>query len=82
MFAEENLIPVTMLKEGENGVVWEIAGGHKVIKRLEAMGVRKGKSIKKLSSMFMRGPVTVQVGHTKLSVGHGMASKIIVEAKR
>lgn len=82
MFAEDSLIPVTMLKEGESGIVWEIAGGHKVTKRLESMGVRKGKQIKKLSSMFMRGPITVQIGHTKISIGHGMASKIIVEANR
>jgi Fe2+ transport system protein FeoA len=49
---------------------------------LEALGIRNGKKIKKLSSMFMRGPVTVQVGQTRISIGYGMASKIIVEAEK
>jgi ferrous iron transport protein A len=82
MEAEKKLIPVTDLPQGELATVWQIVGGHNLIRRLEALGVRKGKHIKRISSMFLKGPVTVQVGHTKVSIGHGMASKIMVEAKR
>lgn len=78
MFAESSLIPLTNLAEGESGVVWELVGGHQFVRRLESMGIRKGKNIKKLSGMFLRGPITVQVGHTKISIGHGMAEKIVV----
>ena len=73
---------MTNLPQGELATVWEIVGGRDLIRRLESLGVRKGKHIKRLSSMFLKGPVTVQVGHTKISIGHGMASKIMVEAKR
>ncbi|NQT29515.1 MAG: ferrous iron transport protein A [Candidatus Saganbacteria bacterium] len=72
-------IPLTDLKSGESGVVIEVVGGQAVARRLHALGVRQGKKIKKLSGMFMHGPLTVQVGHTQLGIGHGMASKIMLE---
>jgi len=79
MEADKQLIPVTKLPQGELATVWEIVGGREMVRRLEALGVRKGKHIKKFSGMFFKGPVTVQVGHTKISIGHGMASKIMVD---
>lgn len=82
MDAEKKLYPVTQMKEGESGTIWEVAGGEKSIRRLEALGIRQGKVLKKLGGMYLRGPVVVQVGHTKISVGHGMASKIVVEVRR
>jgi ferrous iron transport protein A len=82
MEADKKLIPVTSLSHGGLATVWEIVGGREMIRRLEAMGVRRGKHIKKISSQPMRGPVTVQVGHTKVSIGYGMAEKIMVVAKR
>ena len=56
-----------------------IAGGLGVIRRLENLGIRPGKKITKVSGMFMRGPVTVRVGHTQAGIGFGMASKVMVE---
>ncbi|MBN2058622.1 MAG: ferrous iron transport protein A [Candidatus Saganbacteria bacterium] len=82
MESEKALLPVTQLKEGESGTIWEIAGGLNAVRRLEALGIRQGKSLKKLGGMYLRGPVVVQVGHTKISIGHGMASKIVVEVRR
>jgi ferrous iron transport protein A len=43
------------------------------------MGIRPGKRVTKVSSMLMRGPVTVQVDGTQLAMGFGMARRIIVE---
>jgi ferrous iron transport protein A len=81
LFSENRIIPITSLPEGKNAIIKEIKGGRGVARRLEAMGIREGKSIKKISSMFMRGPVTVRIGHTQISIGHGIAAKIIVETK-
>ncbi len=50
-----------------------------MMSRLNAMGIRPGKKITKISSMFMRGPVTLQVGRMQAAIGHGMAAKIVVE---
>jgi ferrous iron transport protein A len=79
MEADKKLIPLTSLPQGELATVWEFVGGREMVRRLEAMGVRKGKHIKKISGQLMRGPITVQVEHTKISIGYGMASKIMVD---
>ena len=78
MFSEK-AVPVTKLKNGQKGIVLYIDGGQGAAARLHAMGVKEGKEITKVSGMSWRGPVTLRVGHTQLSVGHGMASKIMVE---
>jgi len=44
-----------------------------------ALGIRPGKRITKVGSMFMRGPVTVQLDSTQVAIGFGMANKVIVE---
>ncbi len=74
-------INLIQMKRGQIGNVVGIQGGTGVTRRLESMGIRVGKKIVKVSSMFLRGPVTVDVGSTQLSIGYGMASKIIVEVQ-
>ena len=64
---------------GQSGVVVEIQGGHGLVNRLSALGIRPGQKVAKVGSMFMRGPVTVQVGNAQLAIGFGMARRIIVE---
>ena len=77
--SDEKLIMLSQMRAGHKGKVVEIHGGHGLINRLSALGIRPGKRITKISSMLMRGPVTVQSGSTRLAVGFGMANKIIVE---
>lgn len=64
---------------GQSGTVVQILGGHGLIDRLHSMGIRPGKRITKVSAMFMRGPVTLQVGRAQVAIGFGMAGKIMVE---
>jgi ferrous iron transport protein A len=52
-----------------------------MVSRLNALGIRPGKRITKVSSMLMRGPVTIQSGSTQVAIGFGMANKIIVEVE-
>ncbi len=70
---------VAQMESGERGRVIQITGGHGLVRRLEAMGIRPGKQITKVSSMLMRGPVTIQVNEAQLALGFGMARKILVE---
>ena len=74
---EEMLL--TQLKVDQIATVKEILGGQGAISRLEALGIRPGKRIVKISSHFWRGPETVLVDKTKVAIGHGIARKIIVE---
>jgi len=64
---------------GLSGVVVQIQGGHGLVNRLNALGIRPGKRITKLSSMLMRGPVTIEVDRAQVAIGFGMARRIIVE---
>lgn len=59
----------------------EFASGGSQEAKLMRMGLYKGKEVLKLSHFAMKGPVTVRVGRTTIALGHGMAGKVIVEAK-
>jgi ferrous iron transport protein A len=77
--SEGKLVNLRQMPSGRSGKVAEIQGGIGLVNRLSAMGVRPGKKITKVSSMMMRGPVTIQTGNTCLAIGFGMAGRIIVE---
>ena len=77
--AEEKQVHLNGMYPGQSGRVVRIEGGAGLVGRLGVMGIRPGRKITKLSSMLMRGPVTVQAGSTRLAIGFGMAGKIIVE---
>lgn len=64
---------------GQAGTVVQIAGGQNLTQRLQALGIRPGKRITKVSSMFGHGPVTIQVDSMQIAIGFGMSGKIIVE---
>ena len=75
---DKKQIPLSRMEAGQSGTVAQIEGGHGMVNRLNALGIRTGKKITKVSSMFMRGPVTIQVGNTQIAIGFGMAKRIIV----
>ena len=70
---------LSRIETGQSGIVVQIQGGRGLINRLSALGIRPGQRVTKVSSMFMRGPVTIQVGNAQVAIGFGMANKIIVE---
>ncbi len=76
---DEKQIPLSRMQVGQSGRVLQIQGGHGLINRLSALGIRPGQRVSKVSSMFMRGPVTIQVGNAQVAIGFGMANRIIVE---
>ena len=72
-------LPLVRMRAGQSGRVVQIQGGRGMINRLGALGIRPGQRISKISSVFMRGPVTIQVGNAQVAIGYGMANKIIME---
>jgi len=72
-------ITLRQMQAGQSGTVVRIEGGRGLVNRLSALGIRPGKRITKVSSMIMRGPVTVQLSNAQVAIGFGMANKIIVE---
>lgn len=72
-------ITLRQMQPGQSGIVFQIQGGHGLINRLNALGIRPGQKIIKTGSTLMRGPVTIKVGNAQVAIGFGMADKIIVE---
>ncbi|NWF77390.1 MAG: ferrous iron transport protein A [Chloroflexi bacterium] len=70
------------MRSGQSGTVIEVLGGHGLVRRLEALGIRPGKKVTKISSALFRGPVTLRVDNAQVAVGFGMAKKIIVQVDK
>lgn len=76
---KNRLISLSHLKEGEKGIVTDFRGGEKLRKKLDSLGIRKGKSVKKISDMVLRGPITIKIENSsRIAIGRGMAEKIMV----
>ena len=73
------LIPLGQMQGGQTGTVVQISGGRGLVNRLQALGIRPGKRITKVSSMFMRGPITIQMDGVQFALGFGMARQVLVE---
>jgi len=75
-------INLTKMRAGTRGIVVKVDGGRGLVKRLDALGIRSGTKITKVSSQLMRGPVTIALGNTRVAIGFGMARKIIIELEQ
>jgi len=76
---DTSMIDLTEMKSGQKGKVSEIRGGRGITVKLEALGIRPGVVISKVSTQILRGPVIVEIGKTKVAIGFGMARRIIVK---
>jgi ferrous iron transport protein A len=75
----DKIFALTQMNSGQRGTIAEIQGGYGMVSRLTAMGIIPGKRITKISSMVMRGPVTIEIDRARIAIGFGMASRILVE---
>jgi ferrous iron transport protein A len=71
-------VALVNMKVKQGGKIAEITGGREMVRRLEALGIRPGKRIRKVSSVFDRGPVIVDLDGRMIAVGRGQASRIFV----
>jgi len=81
MKAEANrLIPLSMLREGEQGIIVGFNCGRGLMKRLSELGFTVNSKVKILNANHS-GPVIVSVKDSKIAVGRGVASKILVQTE-
>ncbi len=79
---EGNLVTAAEMVDGQRGVVVRVDGGQKMQNRLEALGIRPGRKIRKVSSAFMKGPTVIEVDGCSIAVGFGMASRIFARTEQ
>jgi len=72
---ESNRLTLSQLKPGELGRVMVIEGGRGIRQRLFLRGLFEGSVVRMISCY---GPVTVEVDRNTVSIGRGMAQKIVV----
>jgi ferrous iron transport protein A len=72
-------LALSQMQGGQTGTVIQILGGRGLIRRLDALGIRPGKKVTKMSSTLFRGPITLRTNQTQVAIGFGMANKILVE---
>jgi ferrous iron transport protein A len=78
---EAKVVSTAQMADGQSGVVVSVEGGHVMLRRLEALGIRPGKRIRKVSSAFMRGPSVIEVEGCAIAIGFGMANRIFAKTE-
>ena len=73
-------VPLTALGPGQTGVVVDVRGGHGLRRRLCAMGLVPGAWLTVASGVGGGGPIIIEILGTRLALGRGMASKVLVQA--
>ena len=76
---DKKTIPLANLPFNQKARIIELNGGHVFQRRLRVMGIREGQIIMIVSKQPLRGPLTVSIGGCQMTLGRGMANKIIVE---
>jgi ferrous iron transport protein A len=66
------------LKDGQTGVIISVHGGRNLIKRLADLGLNSGTEIRVLRMTLFSGPVQIEACGSRLVLGRGLASKILV----
>jgi Fe2+ transport system protein FeoA len=86
-----NEMPLAHLKKGKSGRIININkghhggpfGGHHGIhgfqRRLNVLGIREGQIVRVDSKQPLMGPITISIGNSQVTLGRGIAHKIIVE---
>jgi len=70
--------PLTKLKKGSRGIVHHFSGGQNLNNRLLVLGFTKGAEvIVQQNSGF--GPVIVLIRDSRIALGRGEASKVLVK---
>ncbi|HHX87662.1 MAG TPA: ferrous iron transport protein A [Firmicutes bacterium] len=70
------------MEPGQTGTVKAIDGGRGMAARLQALGLYPGQKLTMLSSVFLKGPVVVEINRSQVALGYGRACRIYVELKK
>jgi ferrous iron transport protein B len=73
------VIPLSLIGEGEEGFVYLLSGGEGFVSRLAGMGIIAGTNVKVLRNSG--GHIIVLASDTRIALGKGQADKILVVKK-
>jgi Fe2+ transport system protein FeoA len=67
------------LPKKKRAKIISIHGGRHFCRRMCVMGLREGQIVEIISRQPLRGPLTISIGSCKMTIGRGMAHRILVE---
>jgi ferrous iron transport protein A len=70
---------LTHLHDKTEAKIISLEGGQEFQSKLRIMGIREGQKIKIISKQPFRGPLTIAINGCQMTLGRGMAHRIIVE---
>jgi Fe2+ transport system protein FeoA len=71
-----DLMPLILLKEGQEGIVHIVSGGLGLIGRLASLGITSGMRVKVVRNIG--GPLIITTNGTRIAIGRGQAQKILI----
>jgi ferrous iron transport protein A len=71
-------VPLRDLPNGAFGRIAEMPAKDGCAERLEALGLRVGKVVEKVSGMPFHGPVTLQLDGRQIAIGWKISSSVLV----
>lgn len=73
------MMSLAEMKVGKKAEIKAMEGGMSLQRRLSPLNIRIGKRIRKIASQPLRGPVVIEVDGRRITLGRGMAMKVMVE---
>ena len=67
------------LPSNKKAIITGIIGGYGLQRKLRTLGIREGQEVKISSRQLFRGPLTIKVCGSQITLGRGIARKIFVE---
>jgi ferrous iron transport protein A len=74
----KNGVSLSAIRSGESVRIQKMQGGHHFLSRLASLGFTPGARLKVVQN-FGHGPLIVALRETRVALGRGEASKILVE---
>jgi ferrous iron transport protein A len=81
MIHSKDKISLIDVEDGQSAIIVSVHGGRMLSKRLADLGLTSGTEIKILRRTLFSGPVQIEVSGSRLVLGRGLASKILVQPK-
>jgi ferrous iron transport protein A len=78
--SNDRIVSLNALSAGEHGEVVELAGGHRMLSRMTAMGFTPGADVTVVQN-YGRGPLIARVRDARVALGRGEAGRVYVRRR-
>ena len=73
-----NETTLALLNQGDKATVVALQGGCGFLHRVRSVGLKEGKLLRVVARHHFSGPLVVEVERHHITIGRGMAQKIVV----